>query len=59
MIKAPVCLAGGINSLARLDEVKTAGPEYFTIGGAFFDHRFGESFPEQVEAVYDYMQQQN
>ena len=59
MIKAPVCLAGSINSLARLDEVKTAGPEYFTIGGAFFDHRFGESFPEQVEAVYDYMQQQN
>lgn len=52
---APVCLAGSIDSFSRLDEVKEAGPWAFTIGSAFFHHRFGDSLPEQINAVSAYM----
>lgn len=54
-IHAPVCIAGSINSLERLDEVKAAGPWAFTIGSAFFENRFGESFRGQVDRVCAYM----
>lgn len=39
-VKAPVCLAGSIDSFARLDEVKKVAPWSFTIGSAFFNNRF-------------------
>ena len=51
----PVCIAGSVDSYQRLDELKAIQADYFTIGGAFFEHRFGDSFTEQVNAVYDYM----
>lgn len=54
-VNAPVCLAGSINSYARLDEVKCASPWAFTIGSAFFEHCFGDSFADQINAVCDYM----
>lgn len=54
-VNAPVCLAGSINSYGRLDEVKAAAPWAFTIGSAFFDHQFGGSFCEQINAVCEYM----
>lgn len=54
-VNAPVCLAGSINSYARLDEVKCASPWVFTIGSAFFEHCFGDSFADQINAVCDYM----
>lgn len=54
-VHAPVCIAGSINSLERLDEVKMAAPWAFTIGGAFFENRFGGSFREQVDRVCAYM----
>ena len=54
-VRGPVCIAGSVNSFARLDELKEAGPSYFTIGGAFFDHCFGGSIPEQINAVCRYM----
>lgn len=50
-IDAPVCVAGSINSLQRLDEMKEADPWAFTIGGAFFDQCFGFDFAEQIETV--------
>ena len=53
--KIPVCLAGGINSYERLDKVKEISPWAFTIGSAFFQNCFGESFKEQVETVYNYI----
>lgn len=34
-VHAPICLAGSVNSFARLDEIKAAGAAYFTIGSAF------------------------
>ena len=55
-IDAPVCLAGSINSFERLGEIKDIRPWAFTIGSAFFDHKFGDSMTEQIDAVCDFMQ---
>ena len=54
-VSAPVCLAGSVNSFQRLAEVKEAGPWAFTIGGAFFEGRFGSGMREQIDAVCDFM----
>lgn len=54
-IDAPICMAGSIDSYERLGEVKEMAPWAFTIGSAFFDHKFGDSFAEQVDAVCDFM----
>lgn len=50
-VDAPVCMAGSIDSTRRLDEVCQTGAWSFTIGSAFFEHRFGDTFCEQVNAV--------
>lgn len=54
-IKAPVCIAGSINSYSRLDEIKESGAWSFTIGGAFFEKRFGNDFNEQINNVINYL----
>ena len=54
-VPAPVCLAGSVNSVERLDEVRVAAPWAFTIGGAFFEHQFGQGFREQIDFVCEYM----
>lgn len=51
----PLCLAGGINSYEILAQVKEISPWAFTIGSAFFEKRFGETFKEQIENVYNYI----
>lgn len=50
-IEAPVCLAGSIDSLQRLDEVGDTNPWGFTIGSAFFNHRFGDDIHSQIQTV--------
>ena len=50
-VKAPVCIAGSINSYKRLDELKNVNLWAFTIGGAFFETKFGENFNEQINKV--------
>ena len=55
-INAPVCIAGSIDSYQRLDEVKSAAPWAFTIGSAFFDHKFGEDFTGQINNVCEYIE---
>lgn len=54
-ISAPVCIAGSINSIHRVDEIKRIQPWAFTIGSAFFENRFGESFSEQINRICKYM----
>ncbi|MBR4298003.1 MAG: YqeG family HAD IIIA-type phosphatase [Bacteroidaceae bacterium] len=54
-INAPVCIAGSIDSYTKLDEIKDVAPWAFTVGSAFFDHKFGGDFAKQVDAVCDYM----
>ena len=55
-VDAPVCIAGSVNSFERLDELKDCAPWSFTIGGAFFENKFGGSICEQINKVCDYMQ---
>lgn len=54
-VDAPVCIAGSVNSYERLDELKNASPWAFTIGGAFFENKFGEGFSKQIDNVYNYV----
>lgn len=55
-VNAPVCIAGSVNSYDRLDELKEAKPWGFTIGGAFFENKFGNDFNEQINKVCAYME---
>jgi len=55
-VKAPVCIAGSINSYARLDQIKLAGAWACTIGGAFFEHKFGGSIEQQITDVCAYLE---
>lgn len=55
-IEVPVCLAGSINSYVRLDEVKNVKPWAFTIGSAFFENKFDGTFKEQINKVYEYIE---
>lgn len=55
-VPLPVCMAGSIASFDRLDRVKEINPWSFTIGGAFFENKFGDvSFADQITKVCDYM----
>ena len=55
-VRGDVCLAGSVSSYKRLDEVKATGAWAFTIGGAFFEHKFyGGTFAEEITAVVNYM----
>lgn len=54
-VPAPVCLAGSVNSYGRLAEVKAANPWSFTIGGAFFEGRFGGTMAQQIDKVCAFM----
>lgn len=54
-INAPVCIAGSIDSFAKLEQVKKANPWAFTIGSAFFEQKFGTAFEEQINTVCRYM----
>lgn len=54
-IDAPVCIAGSVDSYQRLSEIKKINPWAFTIGSAFFEKKFGESFSEQINKVDKYI----
>ena len=54
-VDAPVCMAGGVDSFAKLDEVKSMSPWAFTIGSAFFENKFGDSFGQQLDVVHEYI----
>lgn len=53
--EAPICVAGSIDSYERLDHIKQTQPWAFTIGSAFFEHRFGSTIAGQIDAVCDYL----
>ena len=54
-VDAPLCIAGSINSLYRLGEIREINPDYFTIGGAFFENKFGGTIEEQINKVVKYV----
>ncbi len=54
-IDVPVCVAGSVDSYTRLDELKEIMPWAFTIGGAFFENKFGDDFYTQINNVCEYV----
>lgn len=50
----PICVAGSIDSFERLRFVKDHQPWAFTIGSAFFEHKFGDSIAEQIDYICEY-----
>lgn len=54
-VRGPVCIAGSVDSYERLDQLKAAAPWAFTIGGAFFEGKFGGDFCQQIDRVCEYM----
>lgn len=54
-VDAPVCIAGSIDSPGRLDEVCRAGAAMFTVGSAFFDHKFGTDMLGQINEVCNHV----
>lgn len=55
-IDLPVCIAGSIDCFSKLDTVSASGAWAFTVGGAFFDKKFGDEISSQIDAVCDYME---
>ena len=49
------CVTGSINGYARLDALKANNVEMFTMGGALYAHKFGDSFAEQITNVVNYL----
>ena len=54
-VPAPVCVAGSVDSLPKLDELRDIAPWAFTIGSAFFDEKFGPGFAAQILRVARYL----
>lgn len=56
-VKAKVCIAGSINSFARIDVMEDIHPWGFTMGSALFDRKFvpDGDFRTNLQAVCDYM----
>lgn len=51
-INLPVVIAGSIGSFNQLDVIKELHPWAFTVGSAFFEHKFGHAaIGEQIEEV--------
>lgn len=56
-MEVPVCIAGSVNSYERLQEIKAVSPWAFTIGGAFFENKFGGTMKEQIDKVCNFMKE--
>ena len=50
-VDKPISIAGSINSYERLVAAKDSGCWALTIGGAFFENKFGSGFSEQITNV--------
>ena len=56
-VDAKICVAGSINSFARIDTMFDIGPWTFTMGSALFEKKFvpDGSFRDNLKAVAEYM----
>lgn len=52
----PVCVAGSIDSYEQLSFIKQVQSWAFTIGSAFFEHKFGDTIAEQIDKVCDFIE---
>jgi uncharacterized protein related to proFAR isomerase len=55
-IQKPLSIAGSVNTFERIDILKKIPNVWaFTIGGAFFEKKFGNTFGDQIRVVHDYL----
>jgi hypothetical protein len=55
-IKKSLSIAGSVNSFERIDILRNIPNIWaFTIGGAFFEEKFGPNFAAQIQAVYNHI----
>ena len=55
-LSKPFSIAGSVDCFEKLDLIKTLPNLYgFTIGGAFFEKKFGETFAEQITKVVNHL----
>lgn len=55
-VTKPFSIAGSVDCYEKMDVLKKLPNLYgFTIGGAFFEKKFGETFAEQITKVVEYM----
>ncbi len=54
-VSLPACIAGSIDSLEKIDAVISSGAWAFTVGGGFFDNKFGLDIASQINTVCDYI----
>lgn len=55
-VTKPFSIAGSVDSYEKLDIIKALPNLYgFTIGGAFFEKKFGETFTGQITKVVEYL----
>ncbi len=55
-MEKPFRLAGSVNSFERIDFLKTLpNLAAFTVGGAFFEGKFGGTFAEQITKVCEHL----
>lgn len=54
-IDKPLSVAGSVSTYEQIDFLKKHGAWAFTIGGAFFEKKFGETFSEQITAISHYL----
>lgn len=55
-LQKPFSLAGSVDSYAKIDLLKKTPNLFgFTIGGAFFEHKFGDTFAQEIDAVCSYL----
>lgn len=54
-IDKPLSVAGSVSTYEQIDFLKKNRAWAFTIGGAFFEKKFGETFSEQITAVSNYL----
>ena len=57
-LKKPFTIAGSVDCYEKVDLLKKIPNLFgFTIGGAFFDHKFGDSFAGQIDTICKYLEE--
>jgi len=54
-LNKPLSIAGSVDSFQKMDFLKASNVWAFTMGGALFDKKFGDTFSDQIELIQNYM----
>ena len=55
-LKKPLSIAGSVDSFEKMAFLKQHNVWAFTMGGALFEKKFGETFSEQIRIVKEYLE---